>query len=66
MALAQEVPDASTDEEPDEQWELVEPEEPLSGHLVADEAMGDDDYALVVDDLTEFAPEELAIHLVTP
>jgi hypothetical protein len=67
VALSQEVPEPVSEQAEDEQWsQCAVDTEPFAGRLVADEALGDDDYAFAVDDLDEFAAEELAMHLVQP
>ena len=65
VALAQELPEPAG--EVDERWTEVDDDDPFSGRLVADETVGDDDYALAVDeDVDGFAAEELAMHVVEP
>jgi hypothetical protein len=64
LALAQELPDPDVDVEDDEQWTLVDGPESFPGRLVADEAVADDDYALVVENDSDFSAEELAMHVV--
>jgi hypothetical protein len=66
VALAQEQPDVRAPVV-DEQWAEVDEVDEPAGRLIADVSVGDDDYALTVDDdIQDFAPEELAMHLVTP
>jgi hypothetical protein len=67
VALSQEAPETIPDEPLDAAWADCDAAEPFPGRLVADEAVGDDDYALAVDDEdVEFSPEELAMHVVEP
>jgi hypothetical protein len=63
LALAQEQPEVQAPVV-DEQWSEIDDADALSGRLVANLAIGDDDYALVVEDVQDYAPEELAMHLV--
>jgi hypothetical protein len=66
VALAQEVPEPDLEAVDDEQWALVEGPEQFPGRLIADEAVRDDDYAVVVEDDDDFSAEELAMHVVSP
>ena len=66
VALAQEAPEDPVDRETDEQWVHVDDADPFPGRLIADDRLRDDDYALAIDDSDEYAPEELAMHLVAP
>lgn len=64
LALAQEQPEVA-DDQVDEQWAESEPDsEPFAGRLLADEAVGDDDYAVAIEDSEGYSPEELAMHVV--
>ena len=63
VALAQEVPDATLDLPDDEQWSQVDGPDDFPGRLIADDRLRDDDYAVAVDDASEFSAEELAMHV---
>ena len=65
VALAQERPDTVPVDD-DEQWSEIDGTDPFAGRLIEDAGTRDDDYALAVDDVDDFAPEELAMHLVEP
>lgn len=65
LALAQEQPELRP-RTVDEQWAEIDEPDDFAGRLVADVGMADDDYAIVVDGGRDFAPEELAMHLVAP
>jgi hypothetical protein len=66
-ALAAEVPDRGTsavdDVGVDDEWVEVDDDARFPGRLLAD-AEPDDDYAVAVEDLDDYAPEERAMHTV--
>lgn len=65
VALSQEEPDsASAADDADDQWLEVEEGDAFPGRLVPDAQEADDDYAVAVVDPAEYAPEELAMHIV--
>ena len=65
VALAQEAPEEEADlEDRDDEWSEVDEDAGFPGRLLADVDEGDDDLALAVVDLDEYAPEELAMHIV--
>jgi hypothetical protein len=67
VALSQEDPETAPDEPVDDPWADCDATDQFAGRLMADEQLGDDDYAIAVDDEDiEFSPEELAMHLVEP
>lgn len=65
VALAQELPEAQAAiDESDDLWVDVDENTAFPGRLLADVQEGDDDLAVAVVDPEDYAPEELAMHIV--